>query len=262
MRSIAVPLVALGLAGCLGGAPAAEEEPVPAAARPPAEPGEALPFTNVTGTLVALPLVGGEAAFTYEVPEGSTWVAATLKWRTRGSALTLTVIDPEGKEGGESRTLAASRPGASTRLDWWSPEPLPGAWRFLVRGQAALQEPLWLQFHTLQGPVEGMHVAEALALGRFAEVNMNMEQGATVAYAWEASRPIHFDVHTHRNGETQYWVDETAQRGEGSVTADQRDVFSLLWAPEGERPALPGEQEPIELWYRVDGAFDLHSAVG
>lgn len=263
-RVVPMTALALLLAGCLqapGQPLQAEETPMPAV-----EPPEALAFTNLTGTLLALPVLGGEQRFTYIVPEGSAWVAAVLKWQTRRAVLTLTALDPEGQERGETRPLADPGARGAVRLDWWSPEALPGTWTLVVRGTAALQEPVFLQLHTAR-QVDGMHVAEALRVpeGRFAEVNMLMEAGDTVRYAWGAAEPLYFNIHTHRNGETINLVEDTTSTMETSFTAEEEGGYSLLWAfGEGVGPVAPPGQggRSVELWYRVDGAFELHSAVG
>lgn len=252
----ALPLLVLVLAGCVSAPP-----PAPPADAAPAADGEPIEFRNLTGTLLALPVAGGAQAFQVDVPSGSTWVAAALKWQTRGTRLDLAATDPDGRAQGHVRTLAGTGPRAPARLDWWAEQPKAGAWKLEVSGQAALQEPLFLQVHTLRARPHGMHVAEALEVRGFAEVNMVMKQGAVVRWDWGAAEPLAFNVHTHRDGETQVLLENTGPNGRGNFTADQDGTFSLLWEPPGGGSPVPSSTEPA-LTYRVEGAFELHSAVG
>jgi hypothetical protein len=259
MRAPSLAVLASLLAGCLG-APAPAEQPT---LLPPPVAVAPLAFENATGTLLALPVVGGEAQFTYDVPRGATWVAATLKWATRGSALNLTALDPDGHAQGQARTLAGSSPRAPARLDWWSEGPQPGPWTFVVSGQAALQEPLRLQFHTLPRHDGGMHVAEDTTVpqGRFVEVNTEMKRGETLRFAWTTAQPVAFNIHAHRDGQTTNVVEDTTDAMDASYTAEDDGGYSLLWEVPSDTP-LPGEGPGVALRYRVDGDYALHSAAG
>lgn len=258
MRLLALAIAALTLAGCIA---TPQTAPVDTSV-PPAMAGEVITFDDLEGTLLALPVAGGEAQFDYEVPVGARWLGATLTWRTRGTILTLSAVSPEGDVAGDSRTLAGSSPRSPARLDWWTADPAPGAWIFTVRGQAALQEPVLLQLHTLPH-VSGMHVAQHTTVppGSFVEVNLEMLAGQTFTYSWETAAPVGFNIHTHRDGVTKNVVEETTDRMAANFTADEDGGYSLLWALESG--GLPGAgTEGVELTYRVDGAYELHSGVG
>ena len=97
--------------------------------------------------------------------------------------------------------------------------------------------------------------------GRFAEVNLEMRKGATLTYRWGAAEPLAFNIHTHRDGETQYVVEETTPGMEGTLTADEDGGYSLMWAY-GETLPVSTSGRSVELWYHVDGDYTLHSAVG
>lgn len=258
----ALLLVALLLAGCT--APSAPTDtaaplPPPPAADPLATP---MRFENLTSTLIAVPIVGGEAALAFDVPGGSAWLGGSLKWRTRGTNLTLEAKDPDGATQGQSRTLAGSGPRAPARLDWWAAAPKAGAWTFTVRGTAALQEPLTLQLHTLSGAPQGMHVAEVTRVpeASFVEVNMNMLKGATLEFAWSSAEQVLFNIHTHRDGQTIDFLNTDATSGRSNFTADADGLFSLLW--EASAGAVPSPGRAVEVAYRIDGPYELHSAVG
>lgn len=255
LPALLVLALALALAGCIA---APQPEPVAPAAEPTTlpPPAEVLAFTTEEVTLLALPVVGGSAQVTYEVPEGALWVAATMTWTTRGSTLTIAGADPSGAEQGQAKA-------GRTRVDWWAADPAPGAWTFTIAGDAALQETVQVQFHTAE-QVQGMHVAQETEVppGGFVEVNTEMKAGQTMTYEWTAASPVYFNIHTHRDGVTTNVVEETADAMQATFTAEEDGGYSLLWALEGDGPVtVPGGQ-PVPLTYRVDGAYELFSAVG
>lgn len=263
MRLPALLALALAvlLAGCIA-TPQPEALPPAADASTLAPPTEVLEFTTEEVTLLALPVVGGSAEVQYDVPAGAKWLGATLTWQTRGTALTLTGTDPEGTEQGQSKTLAGSGPRSPARLDWWIADPAMGAWTFTIAGQAALQEPVRLQLHTAKA-VQGMHVAQETAVppGGFAEVNTEMKAGETFTYEWTSATPVYFNIHTHRDGVTTNVVEETTDAMRATFTAEEDGGYSLLWALDGGQVPLPSGN-PVPLTYRVDGQYQLHSAVG
>lgn len=266
MRALLAPLVALALAGCIA-------QPQPAPVDPQQLPAEAaaaaeeLQFGDGETFISSLPVVGGEGGFAMDVPEGQRWLAQTVKWETRGSVLQFIATDPNGQEAGEYRTLAGASPRSPTRLDWWVADPIPGAWQFTVRADGSVpmvRERVTMQSHTAN-QVDGMHVAQRTPVNPtgFVEVNMEMKAGDRITYDWTAAAPIHFDIHTHRNGETVNLVDETADGGRAEFVAEEDGGYSLLWAQVSQDgPVPPTGGSPVELTYRIDGAFELHSAVG
>jgi hypothetical protein len=259
--------LSLLLAGCLAAPPQGlDVEPaVEPAAAAPSLTREALAFENFTATLLSLPVVGGEQRFAYEVAEGARWMGAALKWSSRSAELALEALDPQGQPQGASRPEPDGNPGGPRRLDWWVADPAPGAWTFVVRGSAALQEPLALQVHTAAGIEGRMHLAEAASVadGTFLELNLEMRRNESFLYRWASSAPLDFNLHTHRDGETQYPVEETADAMEGTWVADEDGGYSLMWSLGDFTPGGVGSSgERVDLWYRVDGAYDLHSAVG
>jgi hypothetical protein len=260
-RGALFAVAAVALAGCLG-APSAPLQAEAQAPAPATVVEETLRFDDFEGTLLSLPVVGGEARFPYTVPEGAGWLAATLKWSTRGTTLTLQALDPVGQPHGDSRTLAGSGPRAPARLDWWQAEPAAGEWAFVVQGQAALQEPLALQIHTLATPQDGMHIAEGTRVreGTFVEVNMNFKAGQVVHYDWTSEAPLYFNIHTHKNGETLNLVENTTVAMRGSYTAEEDEIASLLWEVP-DAAAVAGARS-VALAYRADGNYTLHSAAG
>lgn len=82
------------------------------------------------------------------------------------------------------------------------------------------------------------------------EVNVRLDEGWTLAYNWSVREDgvgVYFDVHTHDGQRVEYLRRmSSADRANGTVTADQRGVHSLYWQTR-DRAATVG--------WRIEGDF-------
>lgn len=92
-----------------------------------------------------------------------------------------------------------------------------------------------------------------VAPGRFAEVNLQLKAGDTIGWDWSADGALHFDIHTHLDGDVQLRVQEENRSSRGSYEAPQDGGYSFLWANRG--------QQPVALQYAVHGDGSIDSIV-
>ncbi len=154
----------------------------------------------------------------------------------------------------------AGAPVPERRIDFTLQEPAVGAWTFQVTADAgAGVGATWELSVGVAGPdgfVLTGSVTKAAEDG-FCEINTNMLAGDSLAWNWTTSphTPIHFDVHTHFDGDVQYLVDDDAMHEHaGNITADRDGGYSLLWENNG--------QSTVDIIYRITGEFRIHSIVG
>ena len=252
MRAPLLVVAALLLAGCT-----AEEAPVP----PPAdtltsEAREAATWSNFTGTLRGVPVAPGVQEFEVVVPQGAVEVQATLAWTSALADLRLALVDPRGEvvetgfpESDTQRSAATLEPPAS------------GTWKVRVEARRALDEPFTVAARVLL--LQPLHnvLQQTYDIGGaslFKEVNVIMEKDASFDWTFEATSPVHYDIHSHVDGETVYHERGTAAAASGTFVAAERGIYSVLFAPPDAGESNP-DPTPSTVRFRMEGAFRVHS---
>lgn len=89
----------------------------------------------------------------------------------------------------------------------------------------------------------------------FYEVNLRMDGGASIAYAWSVVEggPAAFDVHSHDGGEVTVHREATTDALDDEFTAPSEGTYSLLWAPDGDAP--------VRVQLEVSGDAEVESTV-
>lgn len=238
-------LLALLLAGCLG-APPAPEAPAPDARSD--EASLRAIEEAFSGTALATPATPSSEPFTLVVPQGAVGVNATLAWSDPVARFTLALVDPDGEVAARGYAERSGRLVAAT-VD----PPRSGTWTFLVNATVAANVDFeLLAVAELLVPDDNLvRQTTQLRAPGFNEVNLIMEKDATFTFSFNASQPIHWDIHSHPGSEVKYWQQGTDASKAGSFTAPERGIYSILFSNEGALPA--------ELSFEVRGKFRLHS---
>lgn len=234
-------LVAL-LSGC------AAVSPTPATPSPIAPP-EAAPIERVFhGVANATRGHPFDANFSVEVPAGAAGLNGTLSWRPSEAHPRLTLVDPSG-----NLTEVGYPPAPGVLVVVTTRPPVPGNWSFRVTAEFAVNASFTLD--TFLEPVVPAHNAFAqnitLAPRSIFEVNVVLDKNASMRYAFDASAPLAWDVHSHRDVSTVEWRNGTSARESGTFTSPALGVYSLLLEDRGD--------SPIAIDIRVEGAFRMHS---
>lgn len=254
MRAMLV-LAVLLLAGCAKPAPDAP----PAADTVTDAAGEAVLFGNLTGRVTGTPADGGAQDLPLEVPQGAVAIEATLTWTSPLAALRFALVDPDGEvvetgvgEGDQRASTATFEPPAS------------GTWTIRVSATRAVDEPFTVATRVLliepsHNVLEQTYQMGGTDASAFKEVNFIMAEGASFDYAFTATSPVHFDIHSHEDGETTYHEEETTAAKEGSFTAKMRHIYSVLFSVGDPREG--GTPSPATVEFRMEGGFRVHSHV-
>lgn len=87
--------------------------------------------------------------------------------------------------------------------------------------------------------------------GALFEINLEMESGAVLAWQWNATGEVVFDVHTHFDGAVQVHAEATGTQDTGQHTTEQSGGISLLWQNQGDAST--------RIQYLVSGPFHVDS---
>lgn len=248
---VGVVLVALGIvvAAVLGAVTqvvplvSAEEEPDGHAH---GEPG--VLFHNATGQLTSSPVAPSASTGTFQVPNGTASFEATLTWTPTQTPLRLEFTSPSG-----STVTVPNTAGGTIAAERFAPQ--EGPWTYSIGSDLAVNVAWTLSVRMETAPMAEEMLGGSVTIppGRFFEINTQMEEGAMFWWAWTSSEPVHFDVHSHFDGEVQTHAAEDAASGDGEFTNGRAGGYSLLWENTGTQPAT--------LDYLVWGDFVLDSTV-
>lgn len=81
------------------------------------------------------------------------------------------------------------------------------------------------------------------------EANLQLAANDTIAYRWNASAAIAWDLHSHEGSEVKTWASGKEKLAEGEFTAPTAGVYSLFFQN--------AEAYPIHVTYHVEGAFTV-----
>lgn len=245
VRPLLLVALALVAAGCLG--PEAAPATPPADAKTDAMGLRAI-SQEFSGTALGTPATPYNQSFTLDVPTGAVGVNATLAWSDPVARFMLDLVDPDGE------TMAKGYPESDGRLVAATVDPpRSGTWTFFVRSSLAANVPFTLNATAeLIVPDDNLvRQTTTLQTPGFNEVNVIMEANASFAFSFNASAPIHWDVHSHPGTEVKYWQQGTDASKTSSFTAPERGIYSLLFSNDSPVPA--------ELSFEMRGKFRLHS---
>lgn len=252
---VSLLVVVLLLAGC---AKPSTDAPPAAADTVTDAAGEAVLFANLTGRVTGTPADDGAEDLPFEVPQGAVAIEATLSWTAAVADLDMALVDPDGKV----VDTCAKEDDTHCSLATLDP-PASGTWNVRVSSMRALDEPFTvatrvLLLEPLDNVLEQTYQIGGTDASAFKEVNFIMAEDATFAYSFTATAPVHFDIHSHEDGETSYHEREVSTGKEGTFTAEHRHIYSVLFSvpDDGTAPPVPATVE-----FRMEGAFRLHSHV-
>jgi hypothetical protein len=201
---------------------------------------------NATGQLTSTPLAPAASTGTFQVPNGTIRLDAALSWTPPQSSLRLELESPAGV-----RHTASGGNGGTPLLPRHAPQ--PGTWTYRVASDLAFEAAWELSIRLTTAPPGADTFGGSVTIppGRFFEVNTQMQENATLSWAWQASGSVHFDVHSHFDGEVQLHASEEAATGEGTFTSGRAGGYSLLWENTGS--------QPVTLDHLAWGDFELDS---
>lgn len=85
----------------------------------------------------------------------------------------------------------------------------------------------------------------------FLELNLLVDEGASIAFSWSAGGDLQFDVHRHVGGTVEFLEQTAGRDGAGAVTAPADGALSFLWENRG--PAA------VTVTYHLRGDFAVDS---
>lgn len=247
---VALALLGIPLAGCLSADVADPAPETDADTLPEGPGGRAADVFDFTGKVSGVPVLPGSVPFTVPVPVGSSEVRANLSWKSPVADLALVLVDPDGKEVDRGWGETSTNKAVAT-VD----PPKPGNWTVKVLGTRAHEEPFTLTVEVgRELPVHALlNKTYTVEPGSFAEVNLILEANATFSYKWALvqGESVDFNIHSHKDGKTQYHERKTGASHEGTFTTTDRGVYSLLWANRGVATVV--------LETTIEGPFRVHS---
>lgn len=243
---VAIVLVTLLSAGCLGGTmPASEDTPEDVATT---EADLRAITASFSGTVTATPATPDVQEFFFDVPTGAVGVNATLAWQTPVARFGFELIDPYGELTARGYAERQGRLVVAT-----VEPPKSGEWTLRVIGQLAIDEAFTIEAAAeLLVPKDNLvRQSTQMRPGGYNEVNVIMEAGATFAFSFTSSDDVDWDVHSHPDNRVKYWEQGTGTSAESSFTAPERGIYSLMFHNPN---ALP-----VDLTFEMTGEFRLHS---
>lgn len=106
-----------------------------------------------------------------------------------------------------------------------------------------------------EAPDGPRHYAWTVEPGEFAEVDVELTEGATMTAHFEADAALAWNVHSHPGAESTIHVEGRDSVGSPPFTADAAGLYSYLWLNEGNEPVKLTVELSIEGMGRVDSAY-------
>ena len=194
------------------------------------------------GSLTTNPLSPAPSRGGFVVAAGADSLNGVLQWSPAAFSLRVELTDPNG-------TVYTSM-GASGRATVDVEAPVAGAWTYLVEAPQAVAVGWVLDILASDGGHE-MQRTVTVPAGEFYEINTEMKENAEIGWDWNSTGVLHFNLHTHFDGQVQDHVDEDGKSHADSFTAYRDGGYSLMWVNEGS--------SPVTVTYKVYGDFHLHS---
>lgn len=218
----------------------------------PMEPGAVFTrYHNATGSLADLdPTQAAQARSTFEVVEGTLSLNATLLWNPTQACVRLNFVSP----GNDTipATACSPSPGTGTRVVEVA-APATGTWQYQVDTTFPTPVAWQLSIRMPVQPGDETLLANSVTItpGTFYEINTEMPLNGTFNWDWTTTAQVHFNIHSHFNGQVQDHLDKDASSDKGNFTNDKAGGYSLMWENTGTLP--------VTLDYKVWGEYTLDS---
>lgn len=214
-------------------------------------------YANATGQLSGfLPAQPVTTQGSFEVVAGTRSLNATFVWEPAASCLRLSLVAPNGDPTPgpcESVFDPTGIPPATNGVRTANvADPAPGTWTYVIDAQGPVNAQWTL---SIAMPTEGasgsLFATVTVGPGGAYEINTHMPLNGTIHWDWTSTGILHFNVHSHFDGEVQNYVDEDVDDGKDSYTNQRAGGYSLFWTNDGTTP--------VTLTYEVWGDFTLDS---
>lgn len=196
---------------------------------------------NKTGTLTTSPLAPASSSEPFVLSNATTALHVAFSWTPSAFALSADIKGPSGQ------LVTLSSAGGAATADLVAPE--AGTWSYTVRADAAANAAWTLSLGIEEAPTDDAFQSAHLTIppGKFAELNLDVAKGDLVHWAWSTSAQVHFEPHTHFDGQEQPLDPREASSGSGHYEAARSGAYSLLWENKGT--------SPVTVDYRAWGDF-------
>jgi hypothetical protein len=261
-RAAAIGLVFVFLSAVLGGVSSGLPVPAqsammnpPSLGVPSPSPGEhVVEYKNTTFQITGSPVAPAQQEFPFEVDHWAFAMTARIEWTTQSNMIDAWLVDPNGD------TVARLTPSQGTTAQTHVDVNLyPGTWVLLMETSQSLMESVHASIKLERGTAQERVLEGTVHVSAdgFFEINFWMDPGDHFHYHWhvpDAHGPVHWDIHTHPDGEVRYHERGEAHDGEGDFISGNEQIYSIMW--------LPLEDRSFTITYRVEGSFRLHSIYG
>lgn len=212
-------------------------------------------YLHASGSVTGFGPVDQPATGSFDVPRGTAFLGVSLVWDDPLADLRITLDSTRNDSVEGAFSHGASFGDADGDVSDAIESPVWGPWSYVIEGDNAINV-AWTLVLSMQ-PAEGLvtTLSETLqvAPGAFFEINTVMELEKELCWDWAIAEgeEVHFDVHTHFDGEVQYIVEQRVASGSGCITSQREGGHSLLWEALGTAP--------VTLTYTVWGEFEVDS---
>ncbi len=218
-------------------------------------------YENQTGYITGNPQTPGRVDIPISIPTDTSRVWVKVNWTTAAASLDARLLDENATE------IAAQKTPGAQRIEFLvEHDAIPsGTWTVVVTSTLAFpSEKFDVVVRKTVGalPVAEEQVAEktfTVPAGGldFVEINLNMKVGQSFRYEWSvvgSESQVHFDIHTHDNGNVEYPVNGNWNKYSGTYVHEKTEGASLFWT--NSNPA------DVRVTYRIVGQFEIDSEVG
>jgi hypothetical protein len=244
------------LAADLGRTPGADPGPGdPHAGHEP----RVLADVETAGTITGTPVAAGSETTRFAVPDEADRITVVVRWTAATVELAVRLLDPTGN----AVNAEVDRVGTSVTAAIEGEAVVGGTWRAVVSTSQALNERYTIRVTLVESGGLGNVLERTVTLragqtGNWYEVNLLMRAGREIAFEWRvlnSTQAVYFDVHLHPDPATvTYPVQGEWNQYNGTYRHDgSTQGPSLLWEN--------GSSENVRIWYRITGAFSVHSTV-
>lgn len=243
------------LGGVSSGLPVPAQEgmfPARTISAPSEPPGERVEvFTNSSfSSVTAGPLNEWEQELPFRVDPWAFNLSARLEWGSSQSEFTGRLVDPNGDTAAHLEIT-----GPTTAIGIVDVNLYPGPWVLVINSDQAIMDTVAASVKAEEGTAgERTFEGTATVTDRFLELNFWMDPGDHFHYHWSvpaAHAPVYWDIHTHPDGEVRYHEQGEAGQRQGDFVAGNEQIYSILWAPAGDRG--------FTIEYQITGTMRLHS---
>lgn len=220
-------------------------------------------YENQTGYISGNPQFPGRVDIPISIPTDTSRVWVKVQWETATATLDAQLVDENASEVAAQKTLGTQRIEFLVEHD-----AIPaGTWTVVVTSTLAFPSERFdvvvrktvgeLQMMAAEETLEDTVTVEPRGTLGFCEINLKMDVGQSFRYEWSvigSESQVHFDIHTHDDGEVEYPVNGNWNKYAGTYIHEKTEGASLLW--ENTNPTA------VQIAYKVVGQFGFDSVVG